>query len=233
MNLPPANRIIAIPGFSEPVSSMTHLFTSVIVLAIGIWLIRRCRRDRAAVWSLSVFIFGSVFLLVMSGVFHLLEPGGGPRAVLQRLDHAGIFVLIAGSFTGIHGILFRGFWRWGMLLFVWGIAVTAITLKTIFFDSMPEAVGLSLYLGMGWLGALTGWLLYRRHDFRFIRSLILGALAYTLGAIIEFVRVPPLIPGVIGAHEIFHLAVLAGLGFHFWFIAHVALLRCNEHMERG
>jgi channel protein (hemolysin III family) len=217
------SKIIGISGFSEPFSSMTHLFSAGIFFVIGIWLIVKCRGNRAVVASVSVFVFGSVFLLAMSGVFHLLEPGGSPRFVLQRLDHAGIFLLIAGSFTGVHGILFSGFWRWGMLLFVWTFAITAITLKSIYFDDMPEALSLALYLGMGWLGAITGYLLYRRHDFHYIKALIFGALAYTVGAVIEFIRVPPLITGVIGAHEIFHLAVLLGLGFHFWFIARIGL----------
>jgi channel protein (hemolysin III family) len=155
----------------------------------------------------------------MSGVFHLLEPQGSARDVLQRLDHAGIFFLIAGSFTAVHGILFRGIWRWGMLLLIWAIAITSITLKTIYFHDLSEWLGLSLYLGMGWLGAITGVLLYRRFGFVFIKPLVYGALAYTAGAVIEFIRMPVLIPGVIGPHELFHIAVLIGLGYHFAFVS--------------
>ena len=137
---------------------------------------------------------------------------------LQRLDHAGIFLLIAGTFTAVHSILFRGIWRWGMLLMIWAIAITSITLKTIYFHDLSEWFGLSLYLGMGWLGAITGILLYRRFGFVFIRPLIYGALAYTSGAVVEFIRMPVLIPGVIGPHELFHITVLLGLGYHFAFV---------------
>jgi channel protein (hemolysin III family) len=154
----------------------------------------------------------------MSGVFHLLEPQGGARDVLQRLDHAGIFFLIAGSFTAIHGILFKGIWRWGMLTVIWAIAITSITLKTIFFHDMAEWIGLMLYLGLGWMGAITGVLLKRRFGFTFIKPLIYGALAYTFGAVLEFLRAPVLIPGVIGPHELFHVFVLIGLSYHFAFI---------------
>ena len=210
--------IIPIPGFSEPFSSLTHLIAAGVFLALGIWLMIRGRSSHARVFALAVFVFSVVFLLSMSGVFHLLEPGGTARAVLQWLDHAGIFFLIAGTFTPIHGILFKRSMRWGVLLFVWGIAISGIVLKSIYFNDISEWLSLSLYLGLGWVGALTGILLYRRFHFEFIKYLIFGALAYTIGAVFEFLRTPILIDGVIGPHEIFHIFVLFGISFHFMFI---------------
>jgi channel protein (hemolysin III family) len=197
---------------------MTHLFSAGIFAILGIWLVQRGRDSLTKVIALSIFAISSVFLLSMSGVFHLLEPQGIARDILQRLDHAGIFFLIAGTFTAVHGILFRGLWRWGMLLMIWAIAITAITLKTIYFHDLAEWLGLSLYLGMGWIGAISGVVLYRRFGYPFIKPLVYGALAYTIGAIMEFIRMPVLIPGVIGPHELFHVAVIAGLGYHFAFV---------------
>jgi channel protein (hemolysin III family) len=178
----------------------------------------RGRGHPGRVFALGIFSLSIVFLLAMSGVFHLLEPGGAGRAVLQRLDHAGIFFLIAGTFTPIHGLLFTRTLRWGILFFIWAIAITGITLKSIFFNDIAEWLGLSLYLGMGWVGALTGILLYRRFHFHFIKYLIYGALAYTLGAVFEFLRFPVLLKGVIGPHEIFHVFVLLGISFHYAFV---------------
>ncbi len=209
--------VYSIPGFSEPFSSLSHLLASGVFLCLGIWLIVRGRGHSGRMLALGLFIFSSVFLLSMSGVFHLLSQGVG-RDVLQRLDHAGIFLLIAGTFTPVHAILFKGPWRWGMLLAIWGFAITGITLKSIFFNDFSEWLGLTFYLGLGWLGAISALLLYRRFGFGFIKPLVYGALAYTFGALLEFTRGPELIPGVIGPHEIFHVAVLFGLGFHFAFI---------------
>lgn len=223
---------IAIPGFSEPFSSMSHLFASGIFLVLGIGLMIRCHGHFGRSLAVGLFSFSVVFLLAMSGVFHLLEPGGTARAVLQRLDHAGIFFLIAGTFTPVHGLLFQRSLRWGVLLFVWSVAVTGITLKTIFFNDIAEWLGLSLYLGLGWVGALSGILLYRRFGFHFIRYLIFGAVAYTTGAVFEFLRTPVLIDGVIGPHEIFHIAVLIGVSFHFAFVAQIASgLPTEEHSK--
>ena len=210
--------IYAIPGFSEPFSSLSHLLAAGVFLVLGFWLVAYGRGHAGRVASLIIFIFSVVFLLAMSGVFHLLEPGGTGREVLQRLDHAGIFLLIAGTMTPVHSILFRGGWRWGMLILVWTIAIASIVLKTIYFNDIAEWLSLSLYLGLGWFGAVSGILLYQRHGFQYIKPLIFGALAYTVGAVMEFLRLPELIPGIVGPHELFHIAVLFGIGYHFIFI---------------
>jgi len=211
--------IFSIPGFSEPFSSMSHLFAAVIMFVMGIVLIWKGKGSQNRIITYSIFTFCGVFLLSMSGVFHLLEPNSTGRHVLQRLDHAGIFLLIAGTFTPIHGILFKGWWRWGMLIPIWIIAITGLTLKTIFFIGFPEWFGLLLYLGLGWLGAISAVVIKRRYGFKFIKPFIYGAVAYSSGAVMEFLRMPTIISGVIGPHELFHVAVLLGLGFHFYFVS--------------
>ena len=177
------------------------------------------RGDLSRTASLFIFTFAVVFLLAMSGVFHLLTPGSNGRYVLQILDHAAIFILIAATFTPIHVLQFKGFMRWGILLLVWGTAIMGITLKSIYFEDVPEILSLTLYLGLGWLGALTGYLLYQRMGLKTILPLIYGAMAYTLGATLEFMRYPILIPGIVGPHELFHIMVLLGISFH-WQFAH-------------
>ena len=216
---------ISIPGFSDPFSSLSHLVAAFVFLVYGIKLIYLAAGHRAWVFAVSVYVFSVVFLLSMSGVFHLLEHESLGRAVLQRLDHAGIFGLIAGTFTPVHVILFKGFWRWGILLLIWSLAITGITLKSIFFNEMAEWLGLMFYLGLGWLGILSAYLTHRLHGFQVIKPLIYGALAYTLGASLEFLRLPIVIPGVIGPHELFHLAVLAGIAWHWQFVRNLLELK--------
>jgi channel protein (hemolysin III family) len=137
---------------------------------------------------------------------------------MQVLDHAAIFVLIAGTFTPLAILLFQGRSRWGILLVIWTAAINGVTLKTIFFDDVPEGLSVSLYLAMGWFGIVAGSALWRRYGFRFIQQLIWGALAYTVGAVVDYLRWPVLVPGVVGPHELFHLLVLAGIGFHWSFV---------------
>jgi channel protein (hemolysin III family) len=215
---PPSLSIAAIPGFTDPFSSITHLLGAGLFLVIGIVLLIRQRAGIGEAMAVLIFVFGVVFMLTMSGVFHLLPPGTTGRAVLQRLDHASIFFLIAATFTPIHVIQFRGPLRWGILVFIWSAAVTGITLKSIYFTALPEWVGLTLYLGLGWVGALSGYFLYRRYGFARIRLILWGALAYTAGAVLEFSRFPVLVPNVIGPHELFHVFVLIGIAVHWIYI---------------
>lgn len=87
----------------------------------------------------------------MSSVYHLLGSGTG-RDVLRQLDIAGVFAPIAGTMPPIHAILDSGLKRWGSLLLVWCVAVTGITLRTVFAESLPTGVGIAIFLLFGWSG---------------------------------------------------------------------------------
>src|SRR5262249_45348827 len=142
------------------------------------------------------------------------------RSVMERLDHGAIFVLIAGTFTPAHGILFHGLGRWGPLVLIWAAAVTGITLKTVYFAGLPEGLGLSFYLTLRWVGAVAAAVLWRCYGFRFVAPLLAGAVVYTAGAVLEYFNGTWLmwIPGVLDAHALFHLLVLVGAGLHWWFV---------------
>ena len=215
--------ITPIPGFSEPFSSMTHLFAAGVFLLLGAVLIYRSRTSAGGTLALLVFVFGVTFALSISGVFHLLAPQGAARAVFQRLDHAAIFFLIAASYTPVHMIVFRGLMRWGVLGVVWSVAATGITLKSIFFNNIAEWLGLSLYLSLGWFGVFSTYHLYKRYGLHYIKPILFGAFAYTIGATLEFLRMPVLIPHVVGPHELFHVLVLVGISQHWLFNYRLAL----------
>ena len=205
-------------GFHDPFCAISHLAGAAAFVALGYALLRRGRHDPARLAFLAVYAFSCVFLLSMSGVFHMTTRGGPASEVMLRLDHGAIFVLIAGTFTPIHGLLFRGPMRWGPLLLIWAAAAAGITFKTIYFYSLPEWLGLTFYLVLGWVGAASGVVLLRRYGFGFIKPLVWGAIAYSLGAVLDFLRWPVLVPGVVHSHEVFHVAVLAGAFFHWLFV---------------
>ncbi len=207
-----------IPGFSEPFSALTHLAGAGAFACLAPFLMLRGRGNPWRVASLALFAASTVVLLSLSGTYHLLSPGTGGRAVLQRLDHAAIFVLIAGTFTPLHCILFRGAWRWATLAALWASAAAGVALKSVFFGDTPEWLGVLFYLVMGWLGAASGAELWRRHGARFVRPLLLGGVAYTAGAALELLRWPVALAGVVGPHELFHVLVLAGAAFHWRFV---------------
>jgi channel protein (hemolysin III family) len=207
-----------LPGCYEPFSALSHLLGAVAFLILG-WRLLRCargRRDRLIL--LGVYASSCVLLFLMSGLYHLMERGNLPRLVLERLDHAAIFILIAGTFTPIHGLLFRGWLRWGPLLVIWGAALAGIVLKTFYFEAISEWVGLLFYLSLGWCGAVTVVLLGWQHGFSAVRLLLLGGVAYSTGAVLDFLRYGVWIPHVIHSHELFHLTILLGALLHWMFI---------------
>jgi channel protein (hemolysin III family) len=215
--------VFSIPGFSDPVSALTHLAGSVVFAVLGFFLVRKGRQADHPGWNghmtaLAVFAFAAVAQLAVSGAYHILQPGLLPRLVLQQLDHAAIFVLIAASFVPVHVILFKGWQRWLILLVQVSLAVFGITFNFLYFDRLPEIAGLAFYIAMGWTGVYSGYALYRRYGWGFIRPLAWEGIAYTAGGALEFLRGPVLFDGVVGPHELFHLAVLVGLGLHFRFV---------------
>ena len=211
-----------LPGFYEPFSAISHLLGAAVFLVLGGLLLRRGRGSAARLTFLAVYVASCVFLLSMSGVYHMLVLGGTARLVMARLDHSAIFVLIAGTFTPLHGILFRGWLRWGPLALIWACAAAGVCLKSVYFEDLPKWAGPALYLAMGWFGAVSGLLIARRYGFGPVLPLLLGGLAYTAGAVVEYLRWPVLVPGVIHAHEIFHAAVLVGAVCHWLFVRQFA-----------
>lgn len=213
-----AMEIVPILGFSEPVSSWLHLLAAGLSAFGAIILYRRGRGNFGRLLSLMVFSFSLVFLFSMSGVYHLLEPQGLAREVFKHLDHSAIWILIAGTFTPIHAILFRGPWRWGILLLVWAVAITGLVLKIVFFAEIPEWLGLIFYLSLGWLGIVSAVKLKSQFETDGFKWLFLGGVAYSIGAIFEFLRWPVIISGFIGPHEIFHVFVILGGLCHWIFV---------------
>lgn len=221
--------IIPIPGFSEPVSSWTHLLAAGAAFVGMFYLCTRGRGNTLRLTSLVAYSAALIFLFSMSGVYHLLDPALVPRMVLQRLDHAAIWVLIAGTFTPVHLILFRGWWRWAILALVWVIAITGLVLEVVFFEDIPSWLSMALYLGLGWLGLLTGWHFYRVFGNNRLDLLWKGGLAYTCGAMLEHFGWPTLISGVIGPHEVFHLLVITGALYHWRFIYQWSFYPTRNH----
>jgi channel protein (hemolysin III family) len=210
--------LIHLHGFWDPFSAASHLVGAIVFLILGVRLVRRAAPDRTRQIAMAVYAISGVALLLLSGLYHMATAGTALSRLLVRLDHAAIFFLIAGTFTPIHTLLFRGVLRWLPLTFIWCVALVGAILKTLYFYSVPESVGLTLFLVMGWLGLVGGFILLRREGLVFVRPLLLGGFAFSAAALMEFFRWPTVLPGFIHAHEVFHVAALIGYAFHFSFM---------------
>jgi channel protein (hemolysin III family) len=201
-------------GVSEPFSSLSHLLAAAMAMAAAVPLLRRASGGASRVGAIAVYVATVILAMGISGAYHWVARDYPAREVMQRLDHCGIWLLIAGTFTAVHGVMFRGAWRWGVLLFIWTYALVGVLLQTFAFHHVSGVLGLVLYLGMGWVGALSIF----KVGFRAARLIWLGGIVYTAGAVLDAVGYPVLIPAWLGPHEIFHVAVIVGIVLHWAFI---------------
>lgn len=205
-------------GFDDPIDSWTHLIGVLGVIILLFFLFKKGGLGRKHPLPILIYGFASIFLLSMSGTYHLLERDTTARYVLRILDHAGIFLLISGTLIAIHVTLFSGFMKWGITIITSVIAIVGITFGSIYFNELPDYMTHTVFLAFGWLGMVSVigiWKLKKDISFKY---LLYGGLAYTIGAILDWMNYPVLIPGILGPHELFHVAVLIGIGFHWVFI---------------
>jgi channel protein (hemolysin III family) len=222
-----SRHVYPLPGLFEPFSVFSHLAGAVLFGVLGYRLLVRGKGDVFRQMVLGVYAASCVLLFAISGIYHMLPMHTPARLLLARLDHSAIFVLIAGTFTPAHGILFRGWGRWVPLFLIWAAALGGIAVKSLYFEDLAGGPGISIYLFLGWVGAISGTWLGQRYGFNFVKPLLWGGIAYSVGALVEYVRWPIVIPGVIHAHDVFHLAVLAGALFHWSFVWRIARLPCR------
>jgi hemolysin III len=172
--------------------------------------------------SLAVYGLSLVLLFTASTLLHGAKLPEAKRMGLNRLDHAAIFVLIAGTYTPIAYNLFPPGWRWPILGFVWGLAAVGVANK-LFAGRIHGLLQTSIYPLMGWGGVVPAVLAHQQHPLippAGLLLILLGGLIFTAGYVIYYRQRPDPWPGVLGHHEIWHLLVMAGSLCHFLFMVY-------------
>jgi hemolysin III len=204
-----------LPAFYEPFAALSHLFGAVLFLWLGWLLLRRARADAWRRSLLAVYVAACVFQFTMSGVFHMLVRDTAANRIAGRLDHAAVFLLIAGIFTPIYGMAYRGRLRQIALSAVWVSVIAGIVSTTVVSNDASEWLRLVLYQAMGWSGIAALIDLWRRHGFVFVWPMLAGSLMMSAGGLAQELGWPAPVPGVIHAHETFHIILLIG-AIHQW-----------------
>ena len=166
------------------------------------------RGGTAGVVGASLFSATMILLYLVSTLYHAL-PAGRAKHWFNRLDHAAIYLFIAGSYMPyLLGVL-RGPWGWSLFGIVWGAAALGVVAKL--FNRLRRPLwSTGLYLAMGWVALIAAVPLFERLAAPELTWLVAGGLAYTLGAVV-FHFDSKLRYG----HFVWHLFVLAGTGCHF------------------
>jgi hemolysin III len=205
------------PGLEKPrLRGVLHQAAFVIAVVLAPLLIVGAdggRRLAAAVFAGSVAAcFGA------SALYHRVTWSPRARLWMRRIDHAGIYLLIAGTYTPVSLLVLRGAWRPVVLTIVWAGAVAAIVLKFVWVAA-PKWLAAAIGLALGWMAVVVLPQLIAKADPAAVILLVAGGLAYTAGAIVYARRRPDPAPAVFGYHELFHALTIVGVACQYVAIA--------------
>ena len=203
----------------EPVNGLTHLIAAGAALLGLILLVILGWGQPGKLISLLIYGLSLILLFLASGLYHSIKANPEALVKLRKFDHSAIFLLIAGTYTPICFNMLEGFWKWGMLGLVWGLALIGIGVK-IFFIKAPRWVSAGVYLIMGWLCVLAIQEILAAMPVGALIWLAAGGVIFTLGAVVYITKTLDFVPGVFGFHEVWHIFVILGALAHFIMIAY-------------
>jgi hemolysin III len=184
-----------------------HQWAFVASLGVGVLLVAGATGAAERV-SAAVFATAVATMFGVSALYHRITWRPRARRWMRRLDHAAIYLLIAGTYTPFGLLVLSGVWRWTILPIVWGGALAAIALKLAWVDA-PGWLSAVLGIVLGWVGVIAFPQLWAHSGLAGIVPLLMGGILYTAGAIVYARRRPDPVPMVFGYHELFHVLVIA------------------------
>lgn len=193
----------------EPFASLSHLAGAILAAVLVTALLLGARSTEAAI-GFGAFLVGAIAMFGASAAYH---GGAAHKAYLQRLDHAAIYLMIAGSYVPVCLLALAGAVKWTVLGLQLGLAGTGATLSLVF-RKVPEAVRMVLYILMGWMALPFLGAIARGSSPSVVAWMVAGGIAYTVGAVVYATERPKLWPGRFGSHDLWHVFVLGGAGCH-------------------
>jgi len=225
---PPASRGLQAPAATAPelrvkprLRGVFHQYAFFVSLASGALLVLLAATARASV-AAAIYAASVSALFGVSALYHRVTWTGPARRRMRRLDHAMIFLLIAGTYTPVGLLVLKGSLATVVLAVVWGGAVAGIVLELVW-TRAPRWLGGTVYLALGWVAVVAMPQLFARLGMAGGLLIVAGGLLYTAGAICLGAHRPNPSPALFGYHEVFHLLVIAGVVAHFLAISLFAL----------
>lgn len=200
----------------EPINTITHFIGVFLAFAGLIALIVNAVLKNNPVYLAGGIIFGisMVLLYGASTLYHWYNGASAAIRRLRKLDHAMIFVLIAGTYTPICLTALKGTLGNTLLILVWSLAIVG-TISKVIFINMPRWLSAGMYLVLGWMSVFFIVPLFKSLPTAGFMWLVTGGLLYTIGSIFYASKSEKIKIAGFGFHEIFHLFILAGTASHF------------------
>ena len=193
----------------ERLNAWTHLVGAVAAFVGGVWMLVIACLDGSPwkIVSVAIYAFTLLVLYSASTVYHSVR--GRKKAIMKKVDHFSIYLLIAGSYTPFCLVTLRGPWGWSLFGVVWGLALFGIVQEYVYAKG-ARILSLVIYVAMGWLIVIGLKPLLAALEWNGFLWLVAGGLCYT-GGIVFYATDHKLRHG----HGIWHLFVLAGSTCHF------------------
>jgi hemolysin III len=194
-----------------------HEWAFVVAVPLGIALVVFAETSRARV-AAGVFALSVACMFGASALYH--RPNWTPRwrSWMRRLDHAGIYCLIAGTYTPIGLLVLHGNWEIVVLSIVWAGAGAAAFVR-LFWTTAPKWVAAIVGVAIGWVGIVALPQVVHGAGLACMLLILAGGIVYSLGAVVYALRRPDPFPRIFGYHEIFHLLVIAAVVLQYSAIA--------------
>ena len=191
-------------------------------LGVGIPLVLTAHDGRART-AAAIFASCVAVCFGASALYHRPNWKPSARAWLAHLDHAGVYILIAGSYVPFGLLVMSTGWAVTILTVVWSGALAAILVR-LFWTRAPKAIWAVIGLGLGWVGAVAFPQLLKLQA-PGVLLVVAGGLLYTAGALVYTRRRPDPAPHVFGYHELFHVLTIAAVGCQYAAIVFFVLPR--------
>ena len=210
------------PTLAKPLlRGVLHQVAFVLALAVAPFVIYAADGTRARV-SVGVFATSVAACFGASALYHRVTWTPRVRPWMRRIDHAGVYLLIAGTYTPVSLIALGGAWRPAILATVWTGAAAAIVLKFVWVDA-PKWLAAAIGIALGWVAVVALPQLASHVAPAAVVLLVIGGLAYTAGAIVYARRRPDPVPAVFGYHELFHALTIVAVSCQYTAIALIVI----------
>jgi hemolysin III len=211
------------PAAKPRLRGVFHLYAFVLFAVLGAVLVAATSGGRE---RLAAAAFGGCLVLTfgVSALYHRVTWRPAPRRVLRRLDHASIYLLIAGTYTPYGLLVLSGAWQFSILGVVWIGAALAIVQRLFWLDA-PRWVPVGAGIFLGWVGVVALPQIIEAAGVSGTLLVAAGGVFYTIGAIVYALQRPNFAPNVFGFHELFHVLTVLAASCQF---AAVALLLADS-----
>jgi hemolysin III len=200
---------------------LLHAVAFLAAVPLGVLLILETETSLGRAAAI-VFAASVVTMFGVSALYHSPNWPDRPRRWLRRIDHAGVYGLIAGTYTAFGLLALKGNWRPVVLGIVWIGALGAIVFKFAWIDA-PKWISSVIGVALGWVGVIVFPQLLDEIGLGGSLLVLAGGLLYTAGALVYAFRRPDPYPAVFGFHEVFHVLVIAAVACQYSAVAFFVL----------